>query len=199
MFIGNDPIEITSTGVAAYTVGLDLTQSNRYRVTTQDGSAAETELASSGFNIAGTLLTLTTAPSNGVTIRVYYNSEIQMRNEPSADTKTSITLAASGSAADTGISWDADDYNCAIVTYSLNNAATPAGMRSGKMTILVDTRAGVQDYYLQDDYSAVNTVDVVFDGNLNTSDNVFKIRYTDNDAQNATMNYELELWKTTLA
>ena len=64
---------------------------------------------------------------------------------------------------------------------------------------MIDTRTGVQDYMLQDDYVAVNDPAVVFSGNLNVSDNVFKLQYSDSDAVNATLSYRLNLWKTTLA
>tara|TARA_B100001250_G_scaffold138353_1_gene118461 strand:+ start:15314 stop:16021 length:708 start_codon:yes stop_codon:yes gene_type:complete len=199
LFIGNDPVSVTSNGGASYTVAVDLTQSGRYRVTTQASGGAETEVSSANFSIGGTTLTLTTAPAVGVTIRIYYNSEVQMHNEASGNPKTDITLTASGTNADTGIEWDADDYNCATIDYSLQNAATPTPkFRNGKITIMIDTRAGVQDYMLQDDYVAVNDPAVTFSGNLNTSDNVFKLRYSDSDAVNATFSYDLKLWKTTL-
>ena len=94
----------------------------------------------------------------------------------------------------------ADDYNCATIDYSLQNAKSPTPkFRNGKITIMVDTRAAVQDYMLQDDYVAVNDPAVTFSGNLNTSDNVFKLRYSDSDAVNATLSYKLNLWKQTLA
>ena len=64
---------------------------------------------------------------------------------------------------------------------------------------MIDTRTSVQDYILNDDYVAVNDPAVVFSGNLNTSDNVFKLRYSDSDAVNATLSYKLNLWKQTLA
>ena len=200
LFIGNDPVSVTSNGGASYTVAVDLTQSGRYRVTTQASGGAETEVSSANFSIGGTTLTLTTAPAVGVTIRIYYNSEIQLVNEASANPKTDLILAASGTNADTGIEWDADDYNCATIDYSLQNAKSPTPkFRNGKMTIMVDTRAAVQDYMLQDDYVAVNDPAIAFSGVLDVSNNQFKIRYSDTDAVNATLSYELKLWKTTLA
>ena len=81
LFIGNDPVSVTSNGGASYIVAVDLTQSGRYRVTTQASGGAETEVSSANFSIGGTTLTLTTAPAVGVTIRIYYNSEVQMHNE----------------------------------------------------------------------------------------------------------------------
>ena len=50
-----------------------------------------------------------------------------------------------------------------------------------------------------DDYVAVNDPAVIFNGNLNNSDNVFKLQYSDSDAVNATLSYDTKLWKTTLA
>ena len=199
LFIGNDPISVNSDGSASYTVGIDLSKSSRYRVTTQPAGGTESELASTGFAIGGTTLSLTTAPAVGTVIRVYYNTEIQTEDLTGADTKQTLTLTASGTNADTGILWDADDYNCATIEYSLQNAKTPTPkFRNGKMTIMIDTRTAVQDYILNDDYVAVNDPAVVFSGNLNTSDNVFKILYSDSDAVDATLSYKLNLWKQTL-
>ena len=200
LFIGNDPIEVTSTGASSYIVATDLSVTPRYRVTTQPSGGAETEL-STGFAIGGTTITFSgTAPSVGTTIRIYYNSEIEMHDVTSADVKETVTLTASATNADTGITWDADNFNCCTIEYSLQNAKTPTPkFRAGKITIMIDTRTGVQDYMLQDDYVAVNDPAVVFSGNLNVSDNVFKLQYSDSDAVNATLSYRLNLWKTTLA
>ncbi len=199
LFIGNDPVSVTSNGGASYIVAVDLTQSGRYRVTTQASGGAETEVSSANFSIGGTTLTLTTAPAVGVTIRIYYNSEVQMHNEANSSSKTDLTLTASASNADSGITWDCDDYNCATIDYSLQNAKSPTPkFRNGKITIMVDTRAAVQDYMLQDDYVAVNDPAVTFSGNLDNSTNIFKLQYSDSDAVNATLSYDLKLWKTTL-
>ena len=119
LFIGNDPISVNSNGSASYTVGIDLSKSSRYRVTTQPTGGTESELASTGFAIGGTTLTLTTAPAVGTIIRVYYNTEIQTDEILGSNTKETLTLTASGTNADTGILWDADDYNCATIEYSL--------------------------------------------------------------------------------
>ena len=199
LFIGNDPIEVTSTGASSYTVPTDLSISPRYRVTTQPSGGTESEL-NTGFAIGGTTITFSgTAPSVGTTIRIYYNSEIVL-NENSANIKETVTLTASATNADTGITWDADNFNCATIEYSLQNAASPTPkFRAGKITIMIDTRAGVQDYMLEDDYVAVNDPAVIFNGNLNNSDNVFKLQYSDSDAVNATLSYDTKLWKTTLA
>ena len=76
LFIGNDPIEVTSTGASSYTVPTDLSITPRYRVTTQPSGGTESEL-NTGFAIGGTTITFSgTAPSVGTTIRIYYNSEI---------------------------------------------------------------------------------------------------------------------------
>ena len=199
LFIGNDPVSITSTGASSYTAGIDLTQSGRYRVTTQPSGGTETEVSSANFSIGGTTLTLTTAPAVGTIIRIYYNSEVHMHNEANSWSKTDITLTASASNADSGITWDCDDYNCATIDYSLQNAKSPTPkFRNGKITIMVDTRAAVQDYMLQDDYVAVNDPAVTFSGNLDNSTNIFKLQYSDSDAVNATFSYDLKLWKTTL-
>lgn len=199
LFIGNDPIEITSTGASSYTIAVDVTLTGRWRVTTQTGTGTETELSSTGFTVSGTTLTLTSAPAVGVVIRVYYNTELQTRDEPI--TMTSVQLAASGSSADTGIEWTATDYNTATIEYSLSNPTngTAPAFRNGKMTILIDTRAAVQDYYISDEFGAVNNPGVVFSGNYNTGTGLFKLQYTDSDGQIARFNYRTTLWNSTLA
>ena len=85
LFIGNDPISVNSNGSASYTVGIDLSKSSRYRVTTQPTGGTESELASTGFAIGGTTLTLTTAPAVGTIIRVYYNTDCLLYTSDAAD------------------------------------------------------------------------------------------------------------------
>ena len=86
-----------------------------------------------------------------------------------------------------------------IINNSAHRWSRPCHPQGGKMTIMVDTRAAVQDYMLQDDYVAVNDPLIAFSGVLDVSNNQFKLRYSDTDAVNATLSYELKLWKTTLA
>lgn len=183
LFIGNDTI-VVGTGdntTTNFVVPVDFSNHNVIGVFL-DGTAT------TAYTLAGTTLTFTTAPGTDVEITAKFNSELDFLND--LVIPSSIELAAGGSAAETGFSFNTTVADTCIIDYTLNTAN---GVRVGQLRIAIDTSGPTAA--IDDNYTQAGVVDIDFGTNIATAD-TFKLTYTDNDTAIAKFKYTYQLWNS---
>lgn len=183
LFIGNDTIAV-GTGNAsttAFVLPIDFSNHNVIGVYLNG-------TITSAYTIAGTTITFNTAPGSGVAITAKFNGELDFLND--LIIPSSIQLAANGSAAETGFSFNTTVADACIIDYTLKTAN---GLRVGQLRIAVNTTGPTAA--IDDNYTEVGTVNIDFGTNVATA-NTLRLTYTDNANAVAKFKYTYQLWNS---
>ena len=183
LFIGNDVVSVgTGNGVLTdFTIPLAL---SKPVITTV--SVAGTAQNASTYTISGTTLIFASAPTGAITVG--FNSEIDIVSDVTSPSE--ISLAANGSAADTGFQVDTTLYNSVIMDYSLESTN---GVRVGQLRFATDTSASTST--IGDNYTETAAVGITFTVDIATA-NTMKLKYTDADNLITKFKYTYQLWNT---
>ena len=183
LFIGNDTVSVgTGNGVLTqFTVPLSLSKPNNQKV-----FVAGVEQNAGNYSISVTTLTFASAPTGAITVG--FNSEIDVINDVTLPSE--ISLAANGSAADTGFQVDTTLYNVAIIDYTLESTS---GVRIGQIRIGTDVSGGTST--IADNYTETTVVGITFSVDIATA-NTMKLKYTDADNKICKLKYTYQLWNS---
>lgn len=185
LFIGNDTVTVgTGNGSATqFVVDIDLSSPNILAVYNNG-----TLVNASEYDLVGTTLTFNTAPANGNTITIRFNSEVSIDKD--ATIPSSILLAANGAAADTGFQFDTTQYNACFMDYTVESTV---GVRIGQLRFVIDTSSG--NAAIDESYAETSPMGIVFDVSTATA-NTLKLIYTDSEGVDAKFKYTYQLWNS---
>ena len=144
------------------------------------------QIPTTAYSVSGTTLTFASAPTGAITVG--FNSEIDVINDVTLPSE--ISLAANGSAADTGFQVDTTLYNVAIIDYTLESTS---GVRIGQIRIGTDVSGGTST--IADNYTETTVVGITFSVDIATA-NTMKLKYTDADNKICKFKYTYQLWNS---
>jgi hypothetical protein len=136
-------------------------------------------------------VTFGTAPANGATVSMKFNSEIEVIN--TAIVPNRLVLAANNPTEDlpTGFSFNSAIYDAVFIDYTIK-LANGAGYSIGNIRIAVDNQA--KTFRLDDQYNRLTSeVDIDFSGEFDGD--VFKLTYRNKMLETAEFRYTFKIWK----